>query len=65
MEVETITAREAAHILHTSPPIITEAILNGTLPIGFVGKGSKTRTVIIKKRLEQWVEGKLDNLVHQ
>jgi hypothetical protein len=51
---EIIPIAMVAADLNTTPPIIKAAIENGSLPIGFVGGH---RTVIIKRRYEQWVKG--------
>lgn len=62
MEVETLTAQDVSKLLGISPLKVTSAILSGQLPIGFVvvpdpGTKEKTRTVIIKKRFERYING--------
>ena len=60
--VETITTKDTAAILRTTAPIVKAAILNGTLPIGFVGRrdgSTKDTIVILKKRLEMYINGEL------
>lgn len=60
--IETITTKDAAAILRTTAPIVKAAILNGTLPIGFVGRrdtSGKDTIVISTKRLEMYINGEL------
>ncbi len=62
LEAELMTAAEAARILGTTPLKISKAIHDGVLPIGVVveaepGKNERNRTIIIKKRLERWLNG--------
>ena len=54
-EVELLSADEVAKILKTSPAKITAAIENHTFPVGLVARCDKTRTIIVKKRLEAWL----------
>lgn len=57
-EVDLLKADEVAKMLKTTPSKITAAILNGTFPVGIVAEGStteRTRTIIVKKRLEAWL----------
>jgi len=59
-EVEFMPTREAVQTLKTSYPALVKAILNGTLPIGFVipGENGKKATIkIIKARFEKWLNG--------
>ena len=48
-EVDIIKAEEVAKIFRTTAPKIKAAILNGTLPIGFVAGGDKDRIIIVTK----------------
>ena len=58
-EVTIMKAGEVADIFHTTAPKIKAAILNGTLPIGFVADDEKRdRIIIVKKRLEAWINAK-------
>ena len=61
-DVTLMKAEEVAAIFHTTPPKIKAAILNGTLPIGFVADGGKDRIIIIKQRLEAWLNANDLNL---
>ena len=54
-QVDILKATEVAKIFQTTAPKIKAAILNGTLPVGFVADGSVDRTIIIKQRLEAWL----------
>lgn len=59
-EVELLKADDVAKMLCTTPQKITAAILNGTFPVGIVaegGKSERTRTIIVKCRLEKWLNG--------
>lgn len=61
-DVEIITAAEAARILKLTPLKVSKAVHDGVLPIGFVIEADpetneRNRTVIIKKRLERWLNG--------
>ena len=60
-KVDIIDAKDVARLFGTSPPKIKAAILNGTLPIGFVaddsGKGGFDRTIIVEQRLKKWLNG--------
>ena len=61
-KVSTMSAQEVARELGTDPMKIKSAILNGTMPIGLVAKAdtsTKDRTIIIRRRYELWLEGKL------
>jgi hypothetical protein len=51
-EVEIMYSTEVAKILHMSPIYVQEAILNHTLPIGFVYQGEAR---VIRKRLVAWL----------
>lgn len=55
-KVTIVKAEEAAALFHTTVPKIKAAILNGTLPIGFVAEGSVDRIIIIEERLIAWLE---------
>lgn len=57
-EVELLKAEEVAAMFGTTAPKIKAAILNGTLPIGFIGTGGKDRIIIVKRRLDAWVNAK-------
>lgn len=57
-EVHLIKAEEVAEIFHTTAPKIKAAILNGTLPIGFVADGERDRIIIVKERLDAWLKAK-------
>lgn len=57
-DVELVTPEEVATLFKTTPAKIKQAIRNGTLPIGFVSDGldgQRERTIIIRKRLENFV----------
>lgn len=59
---EILSTLETARLLGLSPAKVTTAIRKGDLPVGFVvdptpGKNEHIRTVIIKKRLERWLNG--------
>lgn len=56
--VETVSAADVAKVFHTTPAKIAAAIKNGTLPIGFVADENCNRTIIIKRRLEAYIEAK-------
>ena len=56
--VDRIPSAEAAAILGTSFEVMKSAMLNGTLPIGFVGRkeGSSRDSVhVIRSRFEAWI----------
>ena len=58
--VDIVPVEEVAKMFSTTPPKITAAMLNGTLPIGFVAdgkQGERTRTFIIRRRLQLFVSG--------
>jgi hypothetical protein len=63
MEIEIMTTESVAKLLKTTPSKVNAMIRNGTLPIGAAvragedGEGSHNRSVIIKKRLEAWLNG--------
>ena len=58
-KIETLTRDEVAKMLGVSATAIPSMIINGTMPIGACyDNGKTTRTVIIKKRWDRWVEGK-------
>lgn len=50
-----LKAEEVAKMFHTTQQKIKGAILNGTLPIGFVSEGEVDRIFIIDKRLEAYL----------
>lgn len=54
-EVDIMKAEDVAKIFRTTAPKIKAAILNGTLPIGFVAGGDKDRIIIVKQRLMAWI----------
>lgn len=59
-KIETVSLQEASRALSISSPVLKAMIKNGTIPIGGVGKGDRgnqERTIIIKTRLEQWLNG--------
>ena len=56
----TLKAREVAADMHTTFEIVKAAIIDGSLPIGFVTrrKGStQDRIIIVKERYEAWKRG--------
>lgn len=57
-EVTLMKAEDVAKIFNTTPPKIKAAILNGTLPIGFVAGGERDRIIIVKERLDAWLNAK-------
>ncbi len=61
-KADLMSAVEVANIFHTTPLKIKAAILNGTLPIGFVADGDRDRIIIIKQRLEAWLNAEDLNL---
>lgn len=61
-EVELLKAEDVAKMFGTTHSKIKAAILNGTLPIGFVaqhdvGRGCD-RVIIVKRRLDAWINAK-------
>ena len=50
-----LKAEDVAKMFHTTQQTIKGAILNGTLPIGFVAEGDVDRIFIIDKRLEAYL----------
>lgn len=57
LKVEIISGKDVAKMLHTTLPKIKAGILNGTLPIGFVGDiGGNDRVIIVKSRLLAWLQ---------
>lgn len=54
-KVDIMKTEEVARLFGTTPPKIKAAILNGTLPIGFVANGDKDRIIIVKQRLAAWL----------
>lgn len=54
-EVDLMKADEVARLFHTTPQKIKAAILNHTLPIGFVADGTQDRIIIIKQRLLAYI----------
>ena len=62
IRVDTVPIPIVAKMLGIDPNKIKSAIKNGTMPVGCVCQAdgsSKERTVIIKTRLEKWLEGEL------
>lgn len=58
-EVKLTKPEVAAEIFHTTAPKIKAAILNGTLPIGFVADGGgRDRIIIVTQRLEAWLNAR-------
>lgn len=59
-KVKLLTFSEVGKMLGKSSMVIKCGILNGTLPIGFVGRnGSSTRDAggVAPERLRKWLEG--------
>lgn len=60
-DVDLMSTEEVAKLFNTTGQKVTAAILNGTLPIGFVAKAEnpneRTRTIIVKQRLKKWLDG--------
>ncbi len=56
-----VKVEEVAKLFHTTQPKIKAAILNGTLPIGFVADGDVDRIFIIDKRLKAYLNA--DDLI--
>ncbi len=58
-DVQILPTIEVAKMFKTTSPKIKAAILNGTLPIGFVAQkqdeNEVDRIFIVKKRLEAWL----------
>ena len=58
-DVEIVETAEVAKLFHTTQPKIKAAILNGTLPIGFVATKQSDeevdRVFIVDKRLKAWL----------
>lgn len=58
-DVQILPAAEVAKMFGTTAPKVKAAILNGTLPIGFVAEKRSEKEVdrifIVKKRLEAWL----------
>lgn len=62
IRVETVPVTEVAKMLGIAPMKVKSAIKNGTMPIGAVCKddnSTKERTIIIKTRLQRWLDGEL------
>ncbi len=55
-EVKILKVEEVAKLFHTTPPKIKAAILNHTLPIGFVANCANDRIIIVEKRLKAYLE---------
>ena len=53
--VEFVPTVEVAELFHTTPAKIAAAIENHTLPIGFVANEGRRRIIIVKKRLEAYI----------
>ncbi len=61
--VETVPVIEVAKLLHTSPEKVSAAIANGTFPVGLAVLGNptlntKTTTIILRNRLEAYLQAK-------
>lgn len=54
-ETKLVKVEEVAKLFHTTQPKIKAAILNGTLPIGFVADGDVDRVFIVDKRLRAYL----------
>lgn len=54
-ETKLVKVEEVAKLFHTTQPKIKAAILNGTLPIGFVANGDVDRVFIVDKRLRAYL----------
>ena len=54
-DVEFVPTAEVAELFHTTPSKIAAAIENHTLPIGFVANEGRRRIIIIKKRLQAYI----------
>lgn len=62
IKVETVPVKVVAKMLGIAPMKVKAAIKNGTMPVGLVAKEegkSLERTVVIKTRLERWLDGEL------
>lgn len=62
IRVETVPVEILAKMLGTDPNKIKSGIKNHTMPVGCVLKAddsTRERTIIIKTRLERWLEGEL------
>lgn len=57
-KVELVKPEKVAEMFHTTAPKIKAAISNGTLPIGFVADGGRDRIIIVKQRLEAWINAR-------
>ena len=56
LDFNLLKAEDVAKLFHTTQQKIKAAILNHTLPIGFVAEGSVDRIYIIDKRLEAYLQ---------
>ncbi len=57
---EFLTFTEAGKMLGVSGMVIKASIINGTMPVGFVGRKEESGRDcgrVIRKRLEKWLEG--------
>ena len=57
-DVDLMKAEDVAAMFHTTAPKIKAAILNGILPIGFVADGDRDRIIVVRQRLEAWLQAK-------
>ena len=55
IKTKLVKVEEVAKLFHTTQPKIKAAILNGTLPIGFVADGDVDRIFIVDKRLRAYL----------
>lgn len=56
--VEVVATEEVAKLLGTTVQKIHAAVINGTFPVGLAIDGDKNRTIILKARLEAWLNAK-------
>lgn len=54
-QFDLLKADQVAKMFHTTQQKLKAAILNHTLPIGFVAEGDVDRIFIVKKRLEAYL----------
>ena len=65
-KVPILKREEVAELLGCSPDTVTAMVDNGSMPIGGVYKTGKTsRTIIIKRRWDLWIEGRDLDLAHK
>jgi hypothetical protein len=61
-KIETVSCKDVAKALKTQPAIVKAMILNGTMPIGGVGcgsRGDRDRIIILKERWDKYIRGEL------